>query len=442
VYFALVVEKLEGKKREKEGQMSRYNNILRKFKSAIDYKKASREKPPIKEVEELCQQAITCQQNDDLEGAITKLTEAMTFDANQEDLYYYRGIFCMQANKLNDAIADFTRVLKLNRQHIAAYGNRGRTWRLLGNLDSALNDYNQIIRLKADSADFYYERGRIHLKMHHVKSALADMTSALHLELTETSVNYYSKPELDEIDTFEDVIQSYTQRLHATPKNTNMYIERALAYVVSQMFEDGLTDVDTYLQRGDGTKVSAEETKTLFRLLQQKVFHLKTHAFVTKRERLLQHLTHLQEMEELLQEKCQRIEQALEFEADITRKVSLEHQGQEAQQGLTQVCKDMTQTREAIQDFMFKIEAEARKYNVTLPSSVSQTPSGVERSQEQQSETSRKHQGVGQHPEMYDLLVHKMTALQKALMYTTDPAEKFRLERQIEELKKELDQIA
>ena len=66
----------------------------------------------------------------------------------------------------------------------------------------------------------------------------------------------------------------------------------------------------------------------------------------------------------------------------------------------------------------------------------------MERSQEQQSETSRKHQGVSQYPEMYDLLVHKMTALQKALMNTTDPAEKFRLDRQIEELKKELDQIA
>jgi hypothetical protein len=278
--------------------------------------------------------------------------------------------------------------------------------------------------------------------MHDVTSAVADMTSALHLELTEKSISYYRKPELDAIDTFEDVIQRSTQTLQATPNNTNMYLERALAYVASQMFEEGLNDVDTYLQRGDGTTVSAEETKTLFRLLQQKVFHLKTHAFVTKRERLLQHLPHLQEMKELLQEKCRRIEQALILEADVTRKVGLKHQVQEARQDLAQVCQEITQTREAIQDFMSKIEAEARKYHVTLPSSVSQTPSGVERAQEQQSETSRKHQGGGQHPEMYDLLVHKMTALQKALIDTTDPTEKFRLERQIEELKKTLDQIA
>lgn len=348
--------------------MSVYGDILSEFKTRVEPKKPGADTSPVEEMEELCDRAVTRQREGDLEGAIAYLTGAITLDDEQEDLYYYRGIFSMQANEMKNAIADFTQVLRRNPQYVAAYANRGRAYRIQGNLGCALNDYNEAIRLKPNSADFYYERGKIYCRMNNSNSALADISTALSLELKDESVSYYRKPVLDDIDTFKDVINTYHEALRLNPENTNVYITRALVYAAGCKFEESLADLETYIRRGDGTEVSHTEAEEFLPLMRQKVFQMKTASLMGQQKRLTQVLTDEEQVYELRKEKIHQLRNALESETDPERKSQLEDSLEEERRELNNTDIKITATKDSIQELTQKIEESAQKYKVDPPS--------------------------------------------------------------------------
>ncbi len=348
--------------------MSIYSDILSEFKTRVEHKKPGADKPLVEEVEELCERAVIRQRQGDLDGAIAYLTGAITLDDEQEDVYYYRGIFSMQANKMKDAIADFSQILQMNPQNVAAYANRGKAFRILGNLGSALNDYSEAIRIKPNSADFYYGRGKVYCRMNNSNSALTDITTALNLELNDESVSYYRKPILDDIDTFADVVNTYNEALRLNPENTNVYITRALVYAAGQRFEEGLSDLETYTRRGDGTEVSHKEAEDFLQSMRQKVFQIKTLSSIGQQKRLIQLLNDEEQVHELRKEKIHQLENALKSESDPDRKPQLEESLEEERKELDRIDTKITATKDSIQDLARKIQEEAKKYDVEPPS--------------------------------------------------------------------------
>jgi tetratricopeptide (TPR) repeat protein len=211
-----------------------------------------------------------------LKEAIAELTEAIALDADNEELYYERGLLAMQAEKWEAAIADFTQALKLNPQHIPAYANRGTVFRLIGDLKRALKDFNEAIRLESNAPDFYTERAKIFLALNNTRSALYDLDQALRLQLSEVPLYSYCKPDLENRDKFEESITTYGDILQINPAYTDVYLERALVYALSHKFAESIVDLETYLQRGDGTAAPPEDAARLLCSIQEMPAGCKT----------------------------------------------------------------------------------------------------------------------------------------------------------------------
>jgi tetratricopeptide (TPR) repeat protein len=204
-----------------------------------------------------------------LKESITDLTEAIALDAHNEELYYERGRLAMQAQKWETAIADFTQALKLNPQHVPVYASRGTVLRLIGDLKRALKDFNEAIRLESKAPDFYAERAKIFLALNNTRSALYDLDQALRLQLSEVPLYAYRKPDLEHIDKFVESIATYGDILQINPAYTDVYLERALVYALSNKLAESIVDLEIYLQRGDGTAAPPEDAARLLRSIQE-----------------------------------------------------------------------------------------------------------------------------------------------------------------------------
>lgn len=69
------------------------------------------------------------------------LTEAIKYDKNNFEAYYYRGCARVNALKYNEAIADFEKAVELKPDYADAYFNLGRTYYMKHDEDKACEYY-------------------------------------------------------------------------------------------------------------------------------------------------------------------------------------------------------------------------------------------------------------------------------------------------------------
>ena len=69
------------------------------------------------------------------------LTEAIKYDKNNFEAYYYRGCARVNAIKYDEAIADFEKAVELKPDYADAYFNLGRTYYMKHDEDKACEYY-------------------------------------------------------------------------------------------------------------------------------------------------------------------------------------------------------------------------------------------------------------------------------------------------------------
>ena len=69
------------------------------------------------------------------------LTEAIKYDKNNFEAYYYRGCARVNALKYDEAIADFEKAVELKPDYADAYFNLGRTYYMKHDEDKACEYY-------------------------------------------------------------------------------------------------------------------------------------------------------------------------------------------------------------------------------------------------------------------------------------------------------------
>lgn len=69
------------------------------------------------------------------------LTEAIKYDKNNYEAYYYRGCAKVNAMKYDEAIADFEKAVELKPDYADAYFNLGRTYYMKHDEDKACENY-------------------------------------------------------------------------------------------------------------------------------------------------------------------------------------------------------------------------------------------------------------------------------------------------------------
>lgn len=225
----------------------------------------------VPKVQEMLTSGRTRLREGDVKGAIAIFTHAVKRDSAQEELYNNRGIAYLQGGRLKEAAADFIRVLRINPQNATAYANRGSVFTLLDDMDGAIADYTKAIQLNPDVSDFHSQRGNIYRKKGELTSALRDLIRALKLDPNNAGAYYHYGLALNAREEYMKAIQAYSRALQLEPTNTNAYMMRGMAYAAVGMFSKGVADLQTYIQRGDGTEASIEEARKFFQMMRQQV---------------------------------------------------------------------------------------------------------------------------------------------------------------------------
>jgi tetratricopeptide (TPR) repeat protein len=86
------------------------------------------------------------------------LTEAIKYDKNNFEAYYYRGCARVNAMKYEEAVADFEKAVELKPDYADAYFNMGKTYFLMHNEDKACEYYKLADKYGRPNMEDYLSR--------------------------------------------------------------------------------------------------------------------------------------------------------------------------------------------------------------------------------------------------------------------------------------------
>ena len=120
--------------------------------------------------------------NNKYREAIDVLNVLLHHDSKDFDAYFLRGIAKYNMDDLLGADSDFSLAISLNPVFTGAYYYRAITRSLLGNYDDALNDFRQAIELRPDLSAPYYSRGVTLLLNQQFEEAIEDFDKFIRFE--------------------------------------------------------------------------------------------------------------------------------------------------------------------------------------------------------------------------------------------------------------------
>ena len=94
----------------------------------------------------------------DYKSAEETLTEAIRYDKNNFEAYYYRGCARVNAMKYDEAIADFEKAVELKPDYADAYFNLGRTYYIKHDEDKACEYYKLAEKYGRPNLEDYLKR--------------------------------------------------------------------------------------------------------------------------------------------------------------------------------------------------------------------------------------------------------------------------------------------
>jgi tetratricopeptide (TPR) repeat protein len=118
----------------------------------------------------------------DLDGALLDLDEAVRLDPRSADYRKCRGMLWAARGEHDKVIAEFTEAIRLDPKAADAYCGRGYTWSKKGEHDKASADFTEAVRLDPKDADAYYGRGYAWGAKQRYDKAIADFTEAIRLD--------------------------------------------------------------------------------------------------------------------------------------------------------------------------------------------------------------------------------------------------------------------
>jgi len=122
---------------------------------------------------------------------INELSLMIEKDANNPELYYYRGLKNGDMEDYTLAIQDFSNCIRLDSNNARAWFNRGASNFSLNYLNEALYDYNKAILLDPNYTDAYVNRGVLFDTKGEYKNAIPDYDKALQLKPDYWDAMYY-----------------------------------------------------------------------------------------------------------------------------------------------------------------------------------------------------------------------------------------------------------
>ncbi len=128
--------------------------------------------------EGLLQQGIICLDLHNYTEAITKFTQALAWQPEDNDALLQRGFAHEKADLFNEALADYSSVVARNPLAEKAYSNRGNIYFKRERYELAIADYTQAIALNPNNARALYNRGVAYQRFGQLDDACRDWQQA------------------------------------------------------------------------------------------------------------------------------------------------------------------------------------------------------------------------------------------------------------------------
>jgi len=119
-------------------------------------------------------EAVRKFQDGDHAGGIAECTQAIDFDAKNDEAYLERGKLKQVDNDDAGSLADFNKALEINPTSISAYSARASSKFLHGDLDGSITDCSSAIYVRADYGLAYFQRGAAKQAQNDMPGAIAD----------------------------------------------------------------------------------------------------------------------------------------------------------------------------------------------------------------------------------------------------------------------------
>ena len=133
--------------------------------------------------QEFYNQGLEKMRQQDYQGAIEALNQAIAINPYWAEAYYQRGLAFFDLGKIHDAVSNYSEALQLNPDSTLAYYSRALARLKLKNLPGALADIDCAIQLNCEYAAAYELRGIVYRKQGEVTTAIAQFKQGAKLYL-------------------------------------------------------------------------------------------------------------------------------------------------------------------------------------------------------------------------------------------------------------------
>ena len=121
--------------------------------------KNTRIKQKISQSKQLLYDAYKLYENNQLEDAISKISEAINKNPNYIEAFYYRGIIYTEIEKFKSAKKDFNTALKINENYADGYIGRGIIYTKIGKYIEAERDFEKALEIEPNNYNAYINLG-------------------------------------------------------------------------------------------------------------------------------------------------------------------------------------------------------------------------------------------------------------------------------------------
>lgn len=186
--------------------------------------------------------------------AVFKANEDLKINPTSINAYYLRGIARNMLKDYSNAISDFSKVLELDFKNADAYGERGLAKDNIGDSKGAISDYTKCLEYNPNKFFTYANRSISKKKLKDFRGALIDINKAIDI-LNNLSLNKSNTDSghdllksrylvtrasiLEEINKYDEAIDSYTLAISLDPKNAEAYSGRGILRIIIKQDKDG-----------------------------------------------------------------------------------------------------------------------------------------------------------------------------------------------------------
>jgi Tfp pilus assembly protein PilF len=198
----------------------------------------------------LFRDAMALMQQEDWDGTIRTLTEAIKVDPTQFDSYAYRALALTKKKNFQLAIEDYNEAIRLSPREMEVYTLRGDVYVALQTFEEAISDYTRAIKLQPDNAKYYTKRAKAYERAGAIKQALADFTKVIELE-PQNERGYTDRGLLrTKMDDPDGAIADFSRSIKINPGDPFAYVFRSEAYANKKDYKAALADYETYIRSG------------------------------------------------------------------------------------------------------------------------------------------------------------------------------------------------